>query len=138
MAQYVIVNPYVLISASDISDHIKSATLEVTVAEQDSTDAASSGWTEHLGGLKSGTLSLEVYDDKAAASIDAIMWSTLGLGTVQTFEVRAVNTTVSTTNPKYTGSVLINSTTPLSGAVGDVAMISLKLPTSGAVTRATS
>lgn len=137
MAQYVIFNPYVYLNgASDVSDHVKSATLEVAVEEQDTTDAASSGWKEALGGLKSGTLSLELYDDKASSSIDSILWPLLG--TVVAFQVNAAGSSTSATNPKYTGSVLINGTTPIAGGVGEVAMISLKFPTTGAVSRATS
>lgn len=137
MAQYVISNPYLLLNgASDISDHIKSLTLEVTVAEQDATDAASAGWTEQLGGLKSGSMNIELYDDKAAANVDAIIWPLLG--TVVAFQVNAAGSSTGTSNPKYTGSVLISGTSPLTGAVGDVAMLSLKWPTSGAVTRATA
>lgn len=137
MAQYVIVNPYVFLNgASDVSAWVKSATLEVSVAEQDVTDAASSGWTEQLGGLKSGSLKLELYDDKAASQLDSILWPLLG--TVVAFQVNAAGSSTGSSNPKYTGNVLISGTTPLAGAVGDVAMISVTWPTSGAVSRAQS
>jgi hypothetical protein len=137
VAQYVINNPYLLLNgASDMTANIKSCTLEVSVAEQDATDAASAGWTEQLGGLKSGSLKMEFYDDKAASNFDSIVWPLLG--TVVAFQVNAAGSSTSTSNPKYTGSVLISGTSPLAGAVGDVAMVSTTWPTSGAVTRATS
>jgi hypothetical protein len=136
MAQYVIINPYVLINAADWSANVKAATLEVSVAEQDGTDAASAGWTEVIPGLKTGSLKLELYDDKAAANIDSLIWPLLG--TNVTFQVNAAGSSTSTSNPKYTGTVCISGATPLSGAVGDVAMMSLTFPTSGAVTRATA
>lgn len=137
MAQYVIVNPYVYINgASDISAYVKAATLEVTVAEQDATDAASSGWTEHLGGLKAGSLKLDLLDDKAAGTLDSIIWPLLG--TVVAFQVNAAGSSTGTSNPKYTGSILISGTTPLTGAVGDVATFSVTWPTTGTVSRATA
>lgn len=136
MAQYVIINPYVLINAVDYSANVKAATLEVSVAEQDATDAASSGWTEQLGGLKSGSLKLEFYDDKAASNIDSLIWPLLG--TAVAFQVNAAGSSTTTSNPKYTGSVLISGTSPLTGAVGDVAMNSVTWSTTGVITRATA
>lgn len=137
MAQYVIINPYVYINgASDISANVKAATLEVTVAEQDATDAASAGWTEQLGGLKAGSLKLDLLDDKAVSNLDSIIWPLLG--TVVPFQVNAAGSSTTTSNPKYTGSVLISGTSPLTGSVGDVAAFSVTWPTSGAVTRATA
>jgi hypothetical protein len=45
---------------------------------------------------------------------------------------------VGTSNPKYTGSVLIKSWNPIEGSVGDEASVGVSYPTSGAVTRATA
>jgi hypothetical protein len=45
---------------------------------------------------------------------------------------------VSTSNPKYTGNLLIKAWNPITGSVGDEASVSVSYPTSGAVTRATA
>ena len=133
MAVYMLSSEYVALNGVDYSAHFKSATLVVDAAQLDTPDFASGGWVEYIGGLKSGTLSLEVQDDAANSSIDDIIWGLLG--TVVTFEVRPTSSAVGTSNPKYTGSVLISSSS-VGGTVGDLAMKSLSYPTSGAVTRA--
>jgi hypothetical protein len=121
------------LNAGDLSAHIKSSTLTVDVNPLDTTDFASLGWTEAIGGLKSGTLVINFQDDVVAASIDSILWPLLG--TVVTFEVRATSAVVGASNPKYTGSVLINQAS-IGGAVGELAMKNLSFPTTGTVTRA--
>ncbi len=64
------------------------------------------------------------------------MWPLLG--TVVPFVVRLDQAAVGTSNPSYSGNVLINGWNPIEGSVGDEASVSLGFPTSGAVVRATS
>lgn len=136
MAKMVLTAAMLLINSTDLSDHTSKIELAVQVEDKDVTTFASSGWKEVLGGLKSGTLALTFKQDVAAANIDSTMWALLG--TVVTFEVRLVNTARSTSNPAYTGSVLIKEWTPISGSPGDVAELSVSYPTSAAVTRLTA
>lgn len=135
MAVFALTSEFTSLNGADRSADIKSSVLTVDVAELDTTDFASAGWTEVIGGLKSGTLAINFQDDVVAAAVDSVLWPLLG--TVVTFEVRATSAVVGTSNPKYTGSVLITSAT-IGGAVGELAMKSLSFPTSGAVTRATA
>jgi hypothetical protein len=119
-----------------IHDHAKKIELAVDVEDKDVTTYASSGWKEHLGGLKSGQLGLGLFNDIAAGNIDSLFWT--NLGGVVTFEVRLTQGSVSTSNPKYTGSILVNGWKPISGSVGDTAEVDITYPTTGVVTRATS
>lgn len=135
MAKMVLLAAYVSLNGTDLSDYTRKAELSVEVEDKDVTTYASEGWTEVLGGLKSGEFSLEFLQDVAAAAIDSIMWPLLG--TVVTFEVRLDNAAVSASNPSYTGSVLVNGWNPIEGGVGDEASVSVGYPTSGKVTRAT-
>lgn len=136
MAVYAFTNGYVALNSSDLSAYCKSITLNVDVDDLDSTAFNSGGYHSHIGGLKQGTLSLKFNQDVAAAALDSIMWALIG--TVVTFEVRAVNSAVSTSNPKYTGSVLISKWNPFTGDVGSLAEVSVDFPTSGTVSRATA
>lgn len=120
----------------DLTDHIKSATLALEAAALDST-AMGDSWVENTGGLKSGTLNIEVMDDFALSSIDATIWAAFLAGTAVPFIIRPTTSAVSTTNPNYTGSVLPNRYT-LGGALGELAMKSLEYPVTGAVARATA
>jgi len=135
MATFALNDCYVALAGTDRSSSISSVVLQVDVAELDSTDFADSGWTVPIGGRKSGSLQITFNDDVAASAIDSVMWPLLG--TTVTFEVRATNASVGASNPKYTGSVLVNSWSK-GGSVSDLATVSVTLPLSGAVTRATA
>ena len=121
MAVFALTNEYVSLNSVDLSTKIKSAVLSIDAAQLDST-AFGDGWTDMIGGLKSGTLAITFNDDLAASSVDVTLWPLLG--TVVAFEVRLDAGAVSTTNPKYTGSVLISQHT-VGGAVGELAAKSL-------------
>jgi hypothetical protein len=127
---------YLSINANVLNAYTRKAELTVEVEEKDVTNYASAGWKEVLGGIKSAGLSVEFLQSFTAAELDAIMWPLLG--TVVPFEVRADQAAVGTSNPKYTGNVLINGWSPLTGSVGDEATVSQDFPSSGAVTRATA
>lgn len=136
MALIALTNAYILIGGSDLSDHCSSVELEFEAEELDSTTFSTSGWGSNLGGLKSGTLTLGIKGDYAAANIDSILWGFFG--TVQTFEVKAVNAARSTANPSYTGSVLVSKLTPVTGDVGNLVEFDLAWPTTGTVQRLTA
>lgn len=134
MAVFALTNEFLLLNAVDLSNHLKSAVLTVDVDSLDST-VMGPGWKAVTGGLKGGKLAVEFLDDYAAASVDVTLWPLLG--TVVTFEVRPDAGSRSTTNPAYTGSVLIGGNV-IGGKVGELAGKSLTFDTSGAVTRATA
>lgn len=136
MAKMILQASYVSLNGTDLSSYASSIELSTEVDEKEVTTFGSGGWKEVLGGLKSGGLSVEFKQDFAVSALDSIMWALFG--TVVTFEVRAANSAVGTSNPKYTGSVLVKEWSPIGGGVGDVAEVKISLPTSGAVTRATT
>ena len=136
MAKIVLTSAYTAINGTDRSSFITSSELSLESEAKEVTTYGSGGWKEFLGGLKSGELKLKFMQDLAAAQIDSIMFPLLG--TVVTFEVRATSAAVGTSNPKYTGSILISGWNPLEGSVGDEATVSVSYQTSGAVARATA
>ncbi|QJT01787.1 hypothetical protein G9272_16945 [Streptomyces asoensis] len=135
MPKMVLLAQYLSINANVLNEFTKKAEISVEVEDKDVTTYASLGWKEVLGGLKSGELGCDFLQDFAATKLDALMWPLLGL--VVPFEVRADQAAVGTSNPKYTGSILIKSWNPLEGSVGDEATVGVSFPTSGAVVRAT-
>ena len=132
MASYALTSQVVTLNAVDYSDHLRSATLTLDAAQLDTTDFASGGWTEAIGGLKSGTLSLEFMDDVADNDVDEELYALLG--TVVAFAIKATSSAISASNPEYQGNVLITGHS-LGGAVGELAQKSLSFPTSGAIVR---
>lgn len=136
MAKLVLTAAFLSLNGVDRSSWTSKAELAVEVEEKDVTVFTSAGWKESLGGLKSGNVAVTFKNDMAASQLDELMWALLG--TVVTFEVRASGSARSTSNPGYTGSVLVNSWTPITGSPGDVNENSYTFPTSGAVARQTT
>jgi hypothetical protein len=136
MAKMVLTSEYLSLDSNDLSDYVVKAELSVEVDDKDVTTMGSEGWKESIGGLKSGTLAIDFKQDFAASALDSIMWPLFG--TVVAFEVRPTSSAVGTSNPKWTGNVLVKEWKPISGGVGDEASASVSYSTSGTVTRATA
>ena len=137
MAKFVVTATNVTMGGEDISTACARAELVINAAEVETTDFGSGGFTEVIGGLKSGTLSLDFHQDFGVDAVSTLFLDTVG--TVVVFTLVAGNgTTASTTTPLYTASALITSFTPVSGAVGDLGTFSVSFPTTGAITYATS
>lgn len=137
MAKYVIQGTSVTFNGSDISSSVARAELVINAAEVDTTDFGSNGWTEVVGGLKSGSVSLDFHNDFGAGGVSALMQDLVG--TIGTVTIIAANgTAASATTPEYTAEVLVNSFTPIAGAVGDLSTFSVTFPTSGEVSYATA
>lgn len=127
---------YVSINGTNLSAYCKGITLDVEVEDLDSTAMGTSGYKSRIGGLKDGSLSLSFNQDFAASALDSVVWPLFG--TVVTFEVRPTSSAVGTSNPKYTGSVLIKEWNPFGNSVGELAEVEVSWPTSGTVSRATA
>lgn len=137
MGKYVVTGTKVTFNGTDLSSSCARAELVINAAEVDVTDFGSSGWTEVIGGLKSGSVSLDFHSDFGAGGVSSTFKDLLG--TVGTVVLIAANgTAASSTTPAYTATVLVNSFTPVSGAVGDLATYSVTFPTTGAVSYATA
>lgn len=136
MAKYVVTATDVTLNGTDISSACARAELVINSAEVETTDFGSNGWTEVIGGLKSGSVTLDFHNDFGAGGVSALFQDLVG--TIGTVTLTPNGTAVSATNPKYTAEVLVSSFTPVSGAVGDLATFSVTFPTSGAVTYATA
>lgn len=136
MAVLALVDTYVELNSVDMSAFVTAVELDAEVVDLTTTNFGSGGWDERIGGLKSGTLQISFNDDFAATTVDDRLWPLFG--TVVTFEIRPTAAAVGTTNPSYTGSVLVNELSPVAGSVGDLATQDLTWPVSGVVTRATA
>jgi hypothetical protein len=124
----------VVINGTNLSTNLNS--VELTL-ESDSLETTAFGGTfrESIGGLKSGSLTLQFMQDFGAASVDATLFPLFN--TLATVVITPTSGTVTSTNPSYTAIALCNSYTPHSAAVGDLATFSVTWPTSGTVTRGT-
>jgi hypothetical protein len=137
LGKFVATGTKVTLNGTDISSSCARAELVINAAEVDVTDFGSAGWTEVIGGLKSGQVSLDFHSDFGAGGVSTTFQSLVGtIGTVTL--IAANGTAASATTPLYTATVLINSFTPIAGAVGDLSTFSVTFPTTGEVSYATA
>lgn len=136
MAKYVVTGTDVTLNGSDISANTARAELVINAAEVDTTDFGSGGFTELIGGLKSGQVTLDFHNDFGSGAVSDLLKDLVG--TIGTVTIDPTGAGAGANNPVYTAEVLINSFTPVSGAVGDLATFSVTFPTSGSVTFATA
>jgi hypothetical protein len=73
--------------------------------------------------------------DFGAASVDATLFPLYN--TLATVVIVPTSGTVTSTNPSYTATCLVNAYSPASASVGDLVVFSVTWPTSGTVTRGT-
>lgn len=137
MAKFIATGTKVTLNGTDVSSSCARAELVINAAEVSTTDFGSEGWTEVIGGLKSGQVSLDFHSDFGAGAVSNLFKDLVG--TIGTVVIIAANgTAASATTPAYTATVLINSFTPVAGAVGDLSTFSVTFPTTGAVSYATA
>lgn len=125
MASFHFNDAYVTLGGTDLSDHVRSVTLNMSYDELDDT-AMGDSHRSRLAGLGDASITLEFNQDFAASEVDATIWS--NLGSTAAIVVAANGSTISSTNPSYTGTFLINEYPPLDGSVGDLATVSVTWP----------
>lgn len=135
MARIVLTNAGVVLGGVDLSDHVAQVEVNQTFDEVETTAFGDGGRTR-VAGLEDSSITLSFHQDFAAASVDATISPLVG-GTAA-FEIYANGTTVSATNPKYSGTVLLTEWSPVSGTVGDLLTADVTWSVSGQVTRATA
>lgn len=135
MAKFVATDHKITINGTNFSDSLQSVDLTIQADEVDTTTFGGA-WKTVTGGLRSGSLTLNFYQDFAAGSVDATLWPLLN--TAATVTITPTSTAVSATNPAYTAICLVSQYQPFASTVGDLATLSVTWPTSGTVTRATA
>tara|TARA_Y100000401_G_scaffold116364_1_gene121928 strand:- start:318 stop:728 length:411 start_codon:yes stop_codon:yes gene_type:complete len=136
MSVFALTDASVVINSVDLSDHVRSVTLSITSEELDTTAMSATGFRTRAGGLKDGSLAIEFNQDFASSEIDATFNGIIG--TVVAFVIKPTSGSVSSTNPSYSGNVLITEYSPIANGVGELATLTVTFPTSGAITRAVS
>lgn len=133
---FALTDVFVEINAVDWSASARQVTLPFEAEELDSTTFGGDGWRSRIAGLKDGSVDVEFLNDFTAAGLDEVLWGLFG--TVTTVLLRPTSGVVSTSNPAYSGAVLVNQVNPLDGTVGDLAARSISWPIAGPWTRVTA
>lgn len=133
MAAEVLFDIRVELNSVVISTKVNKAAAEFEADVKESTTFGST-WETVLGGLKKGTLSIDVLNDFADNDLDETTWALLG--TVVTAKIRKTSAAISATNPEYSGSILVDKWAPFDAGVGEISSSSYSWPTSGTWSRA--
>jgi hypothetical protein len=108
-----------------LTDHVTSASISRTF---DELEVTAMGDTAHkfVKGLEASTITLDFLNDDAASGAGSVR-ATLqaAWGTTVPLTLKQTSAVVSTTNPLYSTTVLVNNTQDINGAVADESMQSL-------------
>ena len=124
----------ITVAGVNLSTSLNSVELALESDDLETT-AFGGDFRTRIGGLKSGSVTLQFMQDFAAASVDATLFPLYN--TLATVVIVPTSGTVTSTNPSYTATCLVNSYSPFASSVGDIATFSVTWPTSGTVTRGT-
>ena len=115
----------VTLNSVDLSDHVTSATINRSFDELEVTAMGDSAH-KFTKGLEASTITLDFLNDNAASGSGSVR-ATLqaAWGTTVPILLKQTNAVVSTTNPEYQTTILINNTTDINGAVADISSQSL-------------
>jgi hypothetical protein len=126
----------VKVNTVDLSDHVTSVTLNRSFDELEVTAMGDSGH-KFVKGLEASSITIDFLNDTASASVLATLQAAWGTN-VTVVLLQSKGTAVSATNPLYTATCLINNTTDINGAVGDLSTQSITFNVSGTVAVATT
>ena len=119
MAIYLSNNVVATLNSVALSDHVTSATINRSF---DELEVTAMGDTAHkfVKGLEASTITLDFLNDDAASGAGSVR-ATLqaAWGTTVALTLKQTSAAVSTTNPLYSTTVLVNNTTDINGAVAD-------------------
>lgn len=133
MANVVLTNAFVSLNSVNLSAFVRSVTLSYSAELQDDTAMGDTA-RSRIGGLKDWSIQIEFFQDYAASAPDVTLFSLVG--TTFAVEIRHSAASVGATNPKYTGTGILESYQPVGGAVGENLMAPVVIQGVGALSRA--
>ena len=122
MAIYLSNTVQVTLNSVALTDHVTAATINRAF---DELEVTAMGDTAHkfVKGLESSTITLDFLSDTAAANVNATLQA--AWGTTVPLTLKQTSAVTSATNPLYSTTILVNNTTDINGAVGDIATQSI-------------
>jgi hypothetical protein len=133
MAKIVLTDAKVTINSVVLSSSISSVTID-TKNDILETSAFGGASKTRVAGLADNSVTLEFFQDFAAANVEATIYPLVGSTT--TVVVQPASSSVSSTNPTYTFTALVSEWQPLKGGIGQLATASVTWPISGTITKA--
>ena len=125
----------VTVNSVALTDHVTSVTLNRNFDELEVTAMGDSGH-KFVKGLEASSLTIDFLNDTASANVLATLQA--AWGTSVTVTLKQTSAATSATNPLYTMTCLVNNTTDINGAVGDLGTQSVTWTVNGTVVITTS
>lgn len=142
MAKIVLTNPTVIFETTfDFSDFVSSISLSTVHDVLDVTPVQDGViYKEVIAGVGTNSVSFDFYQDFANDSIEEFFGGVPPytsepnrVGTKVSCKVRPINASISASNPEYQFEALVTEWTPLNASVGQLSIISVQWPISGAI-----
>lgn len=116
MAEFVFKNAYLSVNAKDLSDHVKSLTLNDGVETGDNT-AMGDNVRSAMAGLLQQSVEVEFHSDWTTDKTNDVIDPLVGAAAFALI-VKPNGSVTSATNPKWSGNVILSAWRPFGGAVG--------------------
>lgn len=137
MARIVLKDAVVVVDSVDLSDYVRSVTINYEAEIQEATTMKSQGAKEKASGLTDWTAELELEQDFDTGAVDATLFPLVGADAVPV-SIKPTAAATGPSNPEYSGHGIVRSYPPISGKVGDLATTRVQLEGSGLLQRKTS
>ena len=124
------------VNAVDLSDHVTAVTINRSFDELEVTAMGDSAH-KFVKGLEASSVTIDFLNDTASANVLATLQAAWGT-TVTCVFLQDKGTAVGATNPLYTVSLLVNNTTDINGAVGDIGTQSITFTANSTIAVATT
>lgn len=140
MAKFVATNYSLVVNSVDLSNRVRSMIVSMKAEDVDLTTMGATS-REHGFGLRDDRINVTLFQDHASGSVDATLSTMAALGsTGAVVTCKPVATTVSTTNPSFSGTFVLLGYDPINATVGEAGTIDVEfVPAAGSsITRATT
>ena len=122
MAIYLSNGVVVTLNSVDLSNHVTAVTINRSF---DELEVTAMGDIAHkfVKGLEASTITLDFLNDTASANVLQTLQA--AWGTTVPLTLKQTSAVISATNPEYQTTILVNNTTDINGAVGDISTQSI-------------
>jgi hypothetical protein len=112
----------VTLNSVDLSDHVTSATINRVFEELELTAMGDSS-RKITKGLETSTITLDFLNDRVTGEVLQTLQG--AWGTTVPLTLKQTSGTIGADNPEYQTTILVNNTTDINGAVGDISTQSI-------------
>ncbi len=132
MAVYLSNGVSVTVNSVDLSSLVSAVTINRSFDELEITSMGDAGH-KFVKGLEASSVTIDFFNDSASSKTLQTLNSSSVWGNSVTVVIKQTTAAVSAENPSYTMSCLINNTTPVNGAVGDLSTQSVTWNVNGTI-----